>query len=395
MLYDPGNVGSNLVGSNLGSVVMKKLLPSLPDIVVGAAIGALGILVAIPTKAAETAFPKPSFNEKGELLRPDVRYREWVYVGTPLTPNDLNPPEAPFPEFHNVYIHPDDFAHWKNTGKFPDQTVIVKELVTVGSKQAVSGKGYFMGDFVGLEVTIKDSKRFKDEPGYWAYFSFGHSYPLADSAEQFPAAACNACHEESAADDFVFTQYYPILRAAKAARSGHVMSRDSTEFQQMATTMTDATAAAFKPTAETGKVDSVVPTELRELFKYLQDGSYTKFAAKESSKHPSAGPHTKVGLPVRVFMDPKIDASLKAGNTTHPAGSAIVKEMYDDKGKLQGWAVMVKTAPDSSSGKGWFWYEVTSTTDGSKPVAAGNGVPLCFGCHAIGTDFVLTRYPLE
>ena len=42
----------------------------------------------------------------------------------------------------------------------------------------------------------------------------------------------------------------------------------------------------------------------------------------------------------------------------------------------------MKTGTDSNGGKGWFWYEVTSTTDGSKPVATGNGVPLCLGCHA-------------
>ena len=64
-------------------------------------------------------FPKPAFNDDGELIRPDISYREWVYVGTPLTPNELNPPEAPFPEFHNVYIHPDDFDHWKRTGTCP------------------------------------------------------------------------------------------------------------------------------------------------------------------------------------------------------------------------------------------------------------------------------------
>jgi hypothetical protein len=93
--------------------------------------------------------------------------------------------------------------------------VLVKELVTVGSKAATSGKGYFMGEFTGLETTIKDSKRFPDEPGYWAYFSFGHKYPLADKAAKQPAPACNACHESSAAEDWVFTQYYPVLRAAK------------------------------------------------------------------------------------------------------------------------------------------------------------------------------------
>ena len=45
--------------------------------------------------------------------------------------------------------------------------------------------------------------------------------------------------------------------------------------------------------------------------------------------------------------------------------------------------------------EGWFWYEVTSTTNGSKPVATGNGVPLCLGCHAAGNDFVLSKFPLR
>jgi len=30
-----------------------------------------------------------------------------------------------------------------------------------------------------------------------------------------PTAACNACHKANAADDLVFTQYYPVLRAAR------------------------------------------------------------------------------------------------------------------------------------------------------------------------------------
>ena len=354
------------------------------------------LLGTIPIQAnAAEDFPKPGFNDKGQLIRPDVSYREWVYIGTPLTPNALNPPEAPFPEFHNVYIHPSDFDHWKRTGTFPDGTVIIKELVLVGATQAVSGKGYFMGEFTGLEAAIKDSERFKDEPGFWAYFSFGHSYPLADSSQAFPAPACNACHAASAADDFVFTQFYPVLRAAKGSNSGKTMDSGSKEYQKIMGTMTAAMNPAFEPTAETPKVDSVVPVAKDKLFSYLQAGSYKSLAAKESGRHPTRGPHTKIGWPVRVFLGPNLDASLKAGNTSHPAGSAAVKEMYDGSGKLQGWAVMVKTTADSAGGKGWFWYEITSTTDGSKPVATGNGVPLCFGCHFTGRDFVLTDYPLK
>ena len=338
--------------------------------------------------------PKPQFNDQGQLIRPEG-YREWVYVGTPLTPNDLNPPEAPFPDFHNVYIHPGDYRHFQQTGQFRDGTVIIKELVGVGSKQAVSGKGYFMGEFTGLEATIKDSKRFANEPGYWAYFSFGHEYPLADVADAFPAAACNACHEASAATDFVFTQYYPVLRAARSM-SGKTMAKESKPFKEMASAMAASAASAWEATAETPSVSSAVPTESAALFGFLKEGGYKNFTAKESAAHASRGPHAKFGWPVRVFLDSKMDASLKAGNVSHPAGASIVKEMYNEKGdRLMGWAVMVKTGADSEGGKGWFWYETTDTSDAKKIVAGGNGVPGCFGCHSVGSDFVLTTFPLQ
>jgi hypothetical protein len=170
---------------------------------------------------AEAPVPKASpvgYGEDGQLLRP-VGYRKWVHVGTPLTPNDMNGGQAAFPEFHNVYVNPEAFAHYETTGRFPDGTVVVKELISVGTKAATSGKGYFMGDFIGLEVAVKDKARFASEPGNWAYFSFGHEYPLEQRASPQSVANCSACHGANADDDFVFTQYYPVLRAAKGAGS--------------------------------------------------------------------------------------------------------------------------------------------------------------------------------
>jgi hypothetical protein len=157
------------------------------------------------------------YTQDGQLKQP-IGYREWVYVGTPLTPNDMNDGEAAFPEFHSVYMDRKSWEHYKKTGEYRDGTTLVKELLSVGTKEAESGKGYFMGKFTGLEVSVKDSKRFADEPGKWAYFSFGHKYPLKKTAKAAPAASCNSCHEASADDDWVFTQYYPVLQAAKPKR---------------------------------------------------------------------------------------------------------------------------------------------------------------------------------
>jgi len=182
-----------------------------------ASITAVGMFASLIVAAPVVANEFYSF-ENGELKRPSG-YREWVYVGTPVTPNDMNDGKAAFPEHHNVYIDPKSWAHWKKTGEFRDGTILMKELVNVGSKAAVSGNGYFQGDYIGLEATIKSKAHFPDEPGNWAYFSFttpDHK-TLTSSGKPFAAASCNGCHAVSAADDFVFTQYYPVLREGKAA----------------------------------------------------------------------------------------------------------------------------------------------------------------------------------
>jgi hypothetical protein len=171
---------------------------------------------------------EPEFTADGSLVLPEAQiWREWPYIGTPLTPNALNDGEAAFPEFHSVYIDPASLDHWRRTGTFRDGTVLAKELVSViaeggrpdGSTDQVSGRGYFMGDFIGFEIAYKSTEHFPDEPGNWAYFTFGHHpLPYAPSASRQPVEACNSCHDASAADDFVFTQFYPVLRAAQGSR---------------------------------------------------------------------------------------------------------------------------------------------------------------------------------
>lgn len=154
------------------------------------------------------------YNDQGELIRPED-HREWVFIGAPVTPNDMNNGKAAFPEFHNVYIDPGSFAKYKQTGTFPNGTVILKELVSVGSKEMPSGNGYFQGDFVSLEAMVKDTKRFEEEPGGWAFFRFGEALHYNPTGARMKTESCNSCHS-GAEEDYVFTDTYPVLRAAKA-----------------------------------------------------------------------------------------------------------------------------------------------------------------------------------
>jgi hypothetical protein len=185
-----------------------------------AVIAGLSYLLTGPAVPPASAQPKAAaapveFTADGKLKQP-VGYRTWVYVGEVVTPNDLNNGEATFPEFHSVYMDPESFAYYEKTGKYRDGTVLIKELSSVGAKEAASGKGYFQGEFTGLEAVVKDSKRFKDDPANWGYFSFGHKYPLKTEVAKNALSSCSQCHEQNAGKerDFVFSQYYPVLRAA-------------------------------------------------------------------------------------------------------------------------------------------------------------------------------------
>lgn len=201
--------------SGLGMVLMGAITLSLP------LLSGCGTAVE-PTRTAQAANQPTSsmkkkgaqYNAAGALIRPED-HREWVFIGAPVTPNDMNNGKAAFPEFHNVYIDPMSFAEYKKTGLFPNGTVILKELVSVGGKEMPSGNGYFQGDFVSLEAMVKDTKRFEEEPGGWAFFRFGEAPHYNPTGARMKTESCNSCHS-GAEEDYVFTDTYPVLRAAKA-----------------------------------------------------------------------------------------------------------------------------------------------------------------------------------
>jgi hypothetical protein len=161
----------------------------------------------------------PEYNAAGELILPK-NYREWVYVGSPLTPNALNDGHAAFPEYHNVFIEPVSYAIFKKTGVFPEGTIFYKELQLTlkpeenpdGSRTEPSGRGYFPGAAAGADVSVKDTKRFT-ESGGWGYFEFK---PKDTSVAVRKRSECAYCHIDPvvhAKRDLVWTQFYPVLDA--------------------------------------------------------------------------------------------------------------------------------------------------------------------------------------
>ena len=171
--------------------------------------------------AAQNQKSTAVFDSEGKLKLPNPEtFRRWVFVGAPLTPNGLNNGAAAFPEYHHVFIEAENVDAYLKTGSFPEGTMIVKELTRVldpefpdGSRKEPSGRGFFNGQYNGIDVTVKDSRRFANTNG-WGFFTFGHHpLPYDGWAEEAPVKTCAGCHQTYVSStDMTWVQFYPLLR---------------------------------------------------------------------------------------------------------------------------------------------------------------------------------------
>jgi len=161
------------------------------------------MLGARQTRSDESPTAKPVY-EGSKLVRPEG-YREWVYLSSGLGMNYNPSPMGP-ELFTNVFVPQWAYHDFLSSGKWPDKTIFVLEERKPESKGSINKSGHFQADLVGLATQVKDEKRF---PERWAYFNFGAD---SKSAEALPKAQCWQCHNDNAAVDHTFVQFYPTLK---------------------------------------------------------------------------------------------------------------------------------------------------------------------------------------
>jgi len=148
----------------------------------------------------------PTYTEDGRLLFP-ANYREWVYLTSGIdmsySPNAMGMDHS---MFDNVFVNPDAYKAFLQTGTWPDKTMLVLEVRVAGSNASINKSGHYQtSDTMGREVHVKDESRFA---GKWAFFGFETDSP----SKQVPKeASCYSCHEQHAAVDTTFVQFYPTL----------------------------------------------------------------------------------------------------------------------------------------------------------------------------------------
>jgi hypothetical protein len=153
----------------------------------------------------------PQFTAEGKLLRPKG-YRKWVFVSSGYGMSYSQTPDG-IQMFTNVFVTPTAYDYFVVNGKWPDKTMFVLEIYGSTSRGSINKHGSYQTDFAGLDVEVKDAARFPDK---WAYFNFSEIAKTA-SADTPSKNACWKCHEQNAAVEHSFVQFYPeLLKIARA-----------------------------------------------------------------------------------------------------------------------------------------------------------------------------------
>ena len=173
------------------------------------ALSALALALAGVTPQAGGSNPAdsnaPVYTADGGLKFP-ANYREWIYLTSGVDMSYGPAMDMGHSMFDNVFVNPEAYKSFLQTGTWPDKTLLVLEVRKAGSKNSINKNGqYQTGEIMGREVHVRDAARFE---GKWAFFAFDEG----DTGKLMPKEMdCYSCHQQHGAVDTTFVQFYPTL----------------------------------------------------------------------------------------------------------------------------------------------------------------------------------------
>lgn len=181
-----------------------------------------GVALSTTSRAQPATANTPAYTADGRLQFP-AAYRKWVYLSAGFDMSYLPSPVRPVSTFGNVFVNPQAYDAFIERGTWPDKTVLVLEVRRAEPNASINRNGRSQGDILRTEVHLKDNSRF----GGWAFFAFPNEMP----STMIPRTAnCYSCHEEHAAADTTFVQFYPTLLSVartKNTLSAHYLAEEA------------------------------------------------------------------------------------------------------------------------------------------------------------------------
>lgn len=120
-------------------------------------------------------------------------------------------------QLHVVYASPGTIAAYRKDKRFPDGSVLVKEVFQTETGKMMTGTVSRAQTLKGWFVMVKDSKN--THPGNalwgdgWAWSWFDADNPSKTTSTNYKVD-CLPCHVPARATDWIYVQGYPPLEAA-------------------------------------------------------------------------------------------------------------------------------------------------------------------------------------
>lgn len=175
-------------------------------------------VVGVLTLASQPSFAQSKgfsqyVDKQGNISLPKDFRTNWSFLGAWFVPD----PDAKGPGLHDVFTQKKSVAGYLRTGKFPDGTVLVKEIRKLESKKLTTGEASWGAEIDHWFVMVKDSKnRFPKNKNWaqgWGWALFYPKDPSVNASKGF-RASCWTCHVPAQNTDWVFVEGYPTLRKA-------------------------------------------------------------------------------------------------------------------------------------------------------------------------------------
>ena len=118
-------------------------------------------------------------------------------------------------QIHEVYASPGAIDAYRKTGRFPEGTVLVKEVFGTSTNQMTTGTVSHGDKLKGWFVMVKDGKN--SHPGNplwgdgWGWSWFDADKPLKTTSTNYKAD-CHGCHVPAQSTDWIYVNGYPALR---------------------------------------------------------------------------------------------------------------------------------------------------------------------------------------
>ena len=179
------------------------------------------LLAAIALLIGAGAFASPDLSStfsvivdnRGNISLPAQFKKSWVFIGAWSVANK-DAATVGAAALHNVYVQSEAITAFRQTGEFPDGTVLIKELLSAVTGPMSTGTVSWGQKIDGWFIMVKDRQNRFAHNALWGN-GWGWALIYAAAPDKVVTTNyqtdCLGCHIPALDTDWIYTQAYPSL----------------------------------------------------------------------------------------------------------------------------------------------------------------------------------------